>query len=525
MLTTLLALAVGAGAQTAGPRPLSPALVTSVLDVALGEFDVVHGGFGHGGKPIPAPMLLLTARRLAETGDPRLRGVLTRTLDAMARGAIRDQLDGGFFRATTDRAWRAPDFERLEVAQAQAIVAYLLGYQATGEARYRAVAEDTLAYADRTLVRKGGGFSAGERAEAGHFLWNEADVRAALPAADADLVVRHFGLAGVRERRALVVDYDAPSLAAEAKVPLESIERRLREARERLRQARAARSALVLDDTVYADRSARLASAYLEAYKVLGGEERLRVALDALEFLQVRLRRPDGGMAHAIRDGRVDPDGSLDDQLAPAAAFLDAFEITGVARHLESARALVAHATARFRAPDGGFLDAPAVSGGAAAKKRFVDGDGLGGNALAALVLERLHALTNEASYRAQARETLAALPASQPLGATLAGYAYALDLSVSGVPHVVVAGKTADARTGALLRGGLRAFRPGKIVERYDPEKSDLAAVPPPVAAVLRQQREVTEPRAYVCTGNVCSLPQTDGERLREMVEQLGRR
>ena len=533
LATVLLAMTTGATAQTTGPRQLSSALVTSVLDVALGEFDVVHGGFGHRGKPVPATMLVLAARRLAETGDPRLRKVLTRTLDAMARGAIRDQLDGGFFRATTDRAWRAPDFARLDVVQAQAIVAYLLGYQATGQARYRAVAEDVLAYVDRTLVRKGGSFAAGQRAEAGDFLWNEADVRAALPVSDADLVVRHFGLAGVSGRRALIVDYDAPALAAEAKVPRESIERRLRESRERLRQARAARGGPALDDTVYADRSARLASAYFEAYKVLGGEERLSVALDALEFLQARLRRPDGGMAHAIRGDHVDADGSLDDQFAPAAALLDAFEITGVARHLASARALVAHALARFRAPDGGFFDTPAGAG--VPPKRFVDGDGLGGNALggnalggnalAAVVLERLHALTNEPSYRAQARETLAALPPAQPLGSALAGYAYALDLSVNGAPHVVVAGKTADARTGVLLRGGLRAFRPGKIVERYDPELSDLAAVPPPVAAVLRQQSAQSEPRAYVCTGNVCSLPQSDGERLREMVERLGRR
>jgi uncharacterized protein len=518
------AQAAGAGAQTAGSRQLAPALVTGVLDVALGEFDVVHGGFGYRGKQVPGPMLVLAARRLAETGDPRLREVLTRTLDAMATRAIRDQLDGGFFRATTDRAWRAPDFERLDVVQAQAIVACLLGYQATGEARYRAVAEETLAYVDRTLVRTGGGFNAGQRAEASHFLWNEADVRAALPtAADADLVVRHFGLAGVSERRPLAVDYDARSLAAEAKVPLESIERRLRDGRERLRQARAARGEPVLDGTVYADRSARLASAYLEAYKVLGGEDRLRVALDTLEFLQARLRRKDGGMAHAIRGDQVDAAGSLDDQLAPAAAFLDAFEITGVARHLESARALAAHAIARFRAPDGGFFETPA--GSAASPERFVDGVGVGGNALAAVVLERLHALTNEPSYRAQARETLAALPSAQPLGSALAGYAYALDLVVNGTPHVVVAGKTSDARTGVLLRGGLRAFRPGKIVERYDPEKSDLAAVPPPVAAVLRQQGAQTEPRAYVCTGNVCSLPQSDGERLRELVERLGRR
>ena len=163
-LAALLTTATGAVAQATDPRPLSPALVTNVLDVALGELDVVHGGVGHRGKQVPAAMLVLAARRLAETGDSRLRDVLTRTLDAMARSAIRDQLDGGFFRATTDRAWRVPDFERTDVAQSQAIVAYLLGYQATGEARYRAVAEDVLAWADRTLVRTGGGFAAGQRA-------------------------------------------------------------------------------------------------------------------------------------------------------------------------------------------------------------------------------------------------------------------------------------------------------------------------------------------------------------------------
>jgi uncharacterized protein len=523
-LAALLVTATWAGAQAApdapAPRPLSAALVTNVLDVALGEFDVIHAGFGHRGKQVPGPMLMLVARRLAETGEPRLRETLTRTLDAMGRGAIRDQLGGGFFRATTDRAWRAPDFERLDVVQAQAIVAYLFGYQATGAPRYRTVAEETLAYVDRALARKGGGFHGGQRAEASHFLWNEADVRAALPAAEADLVVRHFGLGGVTERRALTVDYDAPALAGEAKAPVESIERRLSEARDRMRRAR---GEAAVDDTVYADRSARLVSAYLESYKVLGGDERLRAALDALEFLDKRMRQPDGGLAHAFREDRVTADGTLDDQFAPAAAYLDAFEVTGVARHLASARALVAHALARFRAPDGGFLESRAGSS-AEGKKRFVDGDGAGGNVLAALVLERLHALTNEPSYRALARETLAALPAAQPLGPALAGYAYALDLSLNGVPHVVVAGKNDDARTHVLMRGGLRAFRPGKIVERYDPDQSDLAAVPPPVAAVLRQQVAATEPRAYVCTGNLCSLPQTDGQRLRELVEQLGR-
>jgi uncharacterized protein YyaL (SSP411 family) len=521
----------GALAQRAVPAAdaarLSPTLPAEVLAVTLGEFDVIHGGFGHRGKQVPAAILALVARRHAETGEPRLRSVLTRTLDAMTAGAIRDQLGGGFFRATTDRAWRAPVVESPAAVQAEAVVAYLLGYQATGSARYRAAAEEVLAYVDRTLRRGGGAVRAGSRGDAGYFAWNESDVRASLPAADADLLVRHFGLAGVTERRPLAVSADAEALAIQDRVTPEAMEARLRAARERLRQARAARGEPPVDDTVLGDGSARVASAYLEAYRVLGGDERLRVGLDILEFIRGHLREPDGSIAHAMRDGRVTAEGLLDDQFATAGALLDAFEITGAARHLETARTLVTRAVARFGAPDGGFFDtaAPTGPGAAARTKRFADDDRPGGNALAALVLERLHALTNEATYRALARDTLAARPAPARLGPDLATYAFAMDQVLHGAPHVVVAGKAGDARTRALVRGALAAFRPGKIVAGYDPETSDVATVPPPVAAVLRQQAEAGEPRAYVCSGTLCSLPQTDPERLRELVERLGRR
>jgi uncharacterized protein YyaL (SSP411 family) len=523
-----------APAQAVRAAPIAPKLAAEVVTTALGEFDVIHAGFGHQGKQVPGAILTLFARRLAETGDPRLRDVLTRTLDAMAIVAIRDHLGGGFFRDTTDRAWRRPRFERLDLIQAQAIGAYLLGYQATGAPRYRAIAEEVLAYTDRVLVRREGGFNAGQRVEgpdgdARHFLWNEAEVRAALPAAEADLMVRHFGLAGVAERRALAVDVSAAELATAAGVPLDSMERRLRVAKDRLRETRAKRGEPAIDATVYADRSALLASAYLEAYKVLGGDERLRVALDTLNFLWTRLRQPDGSMAHAFRDGRVIADGRLDDQFAVASASLDAFEVTGVARHLEAARALVAHAVARFRAADGGFFDTPLGRSEPgvpeAPRKRFMDDDRPGGNALAALVLERLHALTNEDAYRTLARDTLAALPVPAPqLGWRFATYAYAADLHVNGALHVVIAGKTPDPRTRGLWRGALRAFRPGKIVAAYDPDLIDAAAVPAPVAAMLRQTAGA-DPRAYVCSGTVCSLPQNDAERLRELVERLGRK
>jgi len=517
------------------PAQLSPRLAGEILDITLAQFDAAHGGFGEAAKHVPAAILALIGRRYAETGEPRLREVLTKTLDAMATGAIRDHLGGGFFRYTTDRAWRAPHFERLDVIQAQAIAVYLLGYQMTGATRYRAVAEAVLAYTERVLVRPGGGFHAAQSGDGpggtdGYFLWNEADVRAAL-AVDADLLVRHFGLAGVVERRPLAIAVGVDRLAADAGASVASMERRVRAGAERLRRARAARGEPAVESTVYADRSALLASAYLEAYKVLGGNHRRRVALDTLDFLWSRLRQPDGGVAHAYRHGRgITVAGFLDDQMAVASAFLDAFEVTGAVGHLDRARALVAHAVDRFRDADGAFSDTPigVAEAGVPAepRKSFVDEDRPGGNALAALVLERLYGLTSDPSYRTLARDTLAAFPLSaHRLGPLTASYAYAADLHLNGAVHVVIAGKASDPRTGTLARGALRAFRPGKTVAAYDPETIDPGRLPAPVAAMLGQPAAVSEPRAYVCSATLCSLPQQDADALRGLVERQGRR
>ena len=206
----------------------------------------------------------------------------------------------------------------------------------------------------------------------------------------------------------------------------------------------------------------------------------------------------------AFRDGRVTAAGSLDDQFAVASAFLDAFEVTGVARYLDSARALVTHAVARFRAPDGGFFDTP-------------DEDRPGGNALAAIVLDRLHELTNEAVYRTLARDTLAALPRSaQPLGPRVATYAYAADVHVNGALHVVITGKAADPRTRMLWRGALRAFRPGKVVAAYDPTSSTWRR--PGAGAPCCDRRPGGAARVRV-RGTVCSCrrPTPSDSRARE--------
>ncbi|MRG60846.1 DUF255 domain-containing protein [Agromyces sp. CFH 90414] len=72
------------------------------------EEDPVHGGFGGAPKFPVAPVLAF----LAETG-PASRAVALRTMRRMGASALRDPVEGGFFRYATRADWTEPHYERM----------------------------------------------------------------------------------------------------------------------------------------------------------------------------------------------------------------------------------------------------------------------------------------------------------------------------------------------------------------------------------------------------------------------------
>ena len=161
----------GTDGSSRAESQLAPA---SALDTAVEQFraafDERRGGFGDAPKfPRPSELLFLLrehARRAAAGVDPgpALR-MATETLRAMALGGMRDHIGGGFHRYSVDGDWRVPHFEKMLYDQAQLVLAYLEAAQATGDAFYAAVAEDTLDYVRRDMTDPGGGFYSAEDAD------------------------------------------------------------------------------------------------------------------------------------------------------------------------------------------------------------------------------------------------------------------------------------------------------------------------------------------------------------------------
>ena len=526
------------GDARASEDTLSPALVDGAAAACVRAFDPRHGGFGGAPKFPHAGAVELLLRRHDRTGDPEALAIATRTLEAMAKGGVYDQLGGGFHRYSVDASWTVPHFEKMLYDNSELLRNYVHAYQVSGTARFRDVARGIVAYVSDTLMDPDrGGFYASQDADISleddgdYYPWTEEEAAAVLPAEELRAVRIAYHLGGRGEmshdprRHVLFVAEEPEGVAARLGRPLEETRALLDGALRRLREARAARPAPFVDRTVYAGWNGMMISAFLDAARGLGDLDARRAALLALDRVVADARAPGCGFRHTVgADGGVG--GLLDDQVHMARALLDAYEHTGLDPYLLIAADTMDYVLSEFAAPAGAFYD---VAGGDARGPKGLavsyvplqDSPTPSGNAVAVLVLDRLAALSGRERYRDAAERALrASAPGALDQGLFAATLALALDLHLEPPPHVVIVGPRDDARTLALHAAALGAYRYGAVAHVYDPAAASGAL--PAVAPALDGTAE--GPRAFVCTATACAPPAVDPEALAETIRTFGR-
>src|SRR5262249_18446822 len=133
-------------------------LVARAAGRLLQHCDLDHGGVGDAPKFPNTQVFALFLRQFQIGKDPALLEAVTRTLTAMARGGIYDQLGGGFHRYSVDAHWLVPHFEKMLYDNAQLVPLYLDGFVVTGDPLYADVARETLDYLLREMTHPDGGF-------------------------------------------------------------------------------------------------------------------------------------------------------------------------------------------------------------------------------------------------------------------------------------------------------------------------------------------------------------------------------
>jgi uncharacterized protein YyaL (SSP411 family) len=505
------------------------------------SFDRRNGGFGDSPKfPRPSELLFLL-REHARTGAQPPLTMAADTLRAMALGGMRDHVGGGFHRYSVDAEWRVPHFEKMLYDQAQLVLAYLEGAQATGDDLFAAVAEDTLEYVMRDLRDPAGGFysaedadstpdTGGPKKEGAFYVWSDAEVGSLL-GDDAGVVRRRFGIEpggnapndphGEFTGQNILYLAASPADVANATGRSEAnAMATLDRAREILFAARGTRPRPHLDDKVLTSWNGMMIAAFARAARVLPARPQAGAWLDAARaaasFIRDRMwRAADGTLMRRWRDGDASIDGYAEDYASLVWGLLELFQADGDPAWLAWARELQVQQDERFwDDKDGGWFSTTGRDPSVLLRlKEDYDGAEPAASSVSVMNLLTLAHLADDDAARKKAARTLArygerAGRAARVIPLMLAG----LSTWHAGATQIVVLGSGKDA---AALHEEIAAhYLPFALVVPVRPGTTQdaLAAALPFVGSMRSAGGAAT---AFVCRDFACREPVSSPDAL----------
>jgi hypothetical protein len=456
----------------------------------------------------------------------------------MARGGIYDQIGGGFHRYSVDERWIVPHFEKMSYDNAGLLGNYLRAYQITGNEFFREIARGILSFVEGVLSHPETGFYASQDADSSlgndgdYFTWTRGELRAVLDEREAQVAALYYQVDHEGEthptpaKNVLFIDQPIGAIAARMNLKPAEVEQILGRSKEKLLNARSRRPTPFVDKTIYTGWNAMMISALLEAHRVLDEEGPRERALATLDMLVAKAYDPAKGMFHSLADGTPHIEGLLEDQVLVIAALLDAFEVTGTGFYFQRALELMEITLRRFwDDKSGGFFDtaqdlADRQGSLMMPRKPFQDSPTPAGNAVAALVLDRLDVLADREDFGEKAEATLALFaPKAAQCGLFVATYGLALAQHLRAPVDIVVVGRADDERSTELLRAAYQAPRAGKHVFAFEPGVVQDRELPAGLAATLPELPFDGAPLALVCEGSTCQPPVQTPAALRELL------
>ncbi|MEN3345724.1 MAG: uncharacterized protein V7635_2300 [Arthrobacter sp.] len=532
------------------PQDIDGALLAEAVRSLARSEDEIDGGFGAAPKFPPSAVLEFLIRHAAVPSDTSeaARDMAGRTLAAMSRSALFDQLDGGFARYSVTRDWSVPHFEKMLYDNAQLLRVYVHWVRLGGNAQYPAgeAAEVAGRTADWLLASlglraegpQGPGRSAGPdalassldadtvvdgvNAEGASYLWSPAELQELLGPADGAAVAR---LMKVHARGTVSADgsplHPGQALSGDDAAGWQR-------ARPLLLKARSRRPQPARDDKVVAGWNGLAVAALAEAGAVLGRPELLDAAERIAGYLErVHWRAASGGepgtlvrVSHAGQARGIG--GLLEDYAFCAEGLLSLYAASGHTRWYGLAEDILAAACARFAAA-GALADTAGDSeqvfnaqGRRAALEPFDSATPSGAAAFAGALLAYA-ALSGSSDHRAMAGNILSLLPPLAAQAPRVAGWLLATaQAALAGPVAAAVVGPDTPERR-ALHRELLLSASPGLVVAVQ-------AAAAPPSVPLLRGREAAPSgaPRVFLCRGMLCELPVGSVAELRERLAAM---
>ena len=309
------------------------------LELWFQQLDTINGGL-IGVNQFPRPNSYQFLLRYAyQTNNNKLLNFVTKTIDKMVLGGLHDHLEGGFARYTVDNKWHVPHFEKMLYDNAQLISLLSYAYQVTKKPLYKETVYKTVEFIEKEFHKNGLYYASlnadsfnefNELEEGAYYTWNDEEL-ASLITENKTLFDAYYGINEVKKvegKSALVKRVKDSVFAKTNNLPIQELEKLVKNWNEQLLEARLKRKKPSLDTKIITAWNALLLQAYTDAFKVFGDENFKDKAIQNGIALQKEAITTNGKVLRTINNKTKKIDGYLDDYALLINAYISLYQIT-----------------------------------------------------------------------------------------------------------------------------------------------------------------------------------------------------
>jgi len=292
---------------------------------------------------------------------PEIMEFVDTTLTRMAYGGIYDHVGGGFSRYAVDVKWHVPHFEKMLYDNGQLVSLYAKAYAATKNELYKEVVIGTLDFVQEELLDSSGGFYSsldadsldenGNLEEGAFYVWTEAELMELL-GKNYDLFKDYFNINSYGHWEAdnyvLIRDKNDVEIAEKYNISLSELKSTIKESLAVLKKERDKRPKPRLDDKILTSWNGLMLKGLVDAYRYLGEEAYLDLALENAAFLQREMIKDDNSLFRNHKEGKSSINAFLDDYAAVIDAFVSLYEVTFDEKWLDISKQLLDYTKEHF---------------------------------------------------------------------------------------------------------------------------------------------------------------------------------
>ncbi|WP_136466085.1 thioredoxin domain-containing protein [Flagellimonas onchidii] len=305
------------------------------------HFDNYLGGYKRAPKfMMPNNWDFLLHYATATDNDEIMEQVGT-TLTRMAYGGVYDHVGGGFSRYAVDNKWHVPHFEKMLYDNGQLTSLYSKAYAVTKNNLYKNVVEETIEFVKEELLDKSGGFYSsldadsldehGELEEGAYYVWTKEELKQLL-GADYDIFKDYFNINsyGLWENGnyVLIRDKSDDEISQKHNIEPSDLRQKMKQSLNILKKERAKRAKPRLDDKILTSWNGLMLKGLVDAYRYLGNEEYLELALKNAAFIEKEVIKNDSSLFRNHKEGKSSINAFLDDYATVIEAYLALYEVT-----------------------------------------------------------------------------------------------------------------------------------------------------------------------------------------------------